>query len=205
MRLDINLATSPYEDARPFYLRAGTALGIAVVLTIILAVMAIHDWRSARGISVQIDRTREQVKDLDRQKDQSEALLRQPANQQINQRAQYVNQKLALRAFSWTRVFTDLEKMMPTRVHLVSINPALQNGQITMTMMVAGDSYDKGLELLRNLEKSSDFRDPQLKATSAQIGPGANPEDSMQFQFTAQYVPENVSPSAAGSATGAGE
>jgi Tfp pilus assembly protein PilN len=202
MRLEINLATLPYEDARPFYVRAGIALGIAVIMTIVLAFLALHDWRSARVISTEIDRTREQIKNLDQQKQESEALLLEPQNQQINERAQFLNENLALRAFSWTHVFTDLEKMMPTRVHLVSINPALKNGQITMTMLVAGDSYDKGLELLRNLEKSADFRDPQLKAMSASQNPGANPEDSMQFEFTALYVPTNAAEDVNGGATG---
>ena len=36
MRLDINLASQPYEDARQFWMRWGTALGAAALLTLAL-------------------------------------------------------------------------------------------------------------------------------------------------------------------------
>ena len=36
MRLDINLASQPYEDARQFWMRWGTAVGAVALLTLVL-------------------------------------------------------------------------------------------------------------------------------------------------------------------------
>ena len=36
MRLDINLASQPYEDARQFWMRWGTAVGAVGLLTLML-------------------------------------------------------------------------------------------------------------------------------------------------------------------------
>ena len=39
MRIDINLASQPYEDARQFWMRWGTALGVLAALTLVLLVL----------------------------------------------------------------------------------------------------------------------------------------------------------------------
>jgi len=48
MRLDINLATQPYEDVRQFWLRWGTALAAAGILTLFLLAATFTGWFSAR-------------------------------------------------------------------------------------------------------------------------------------------------------------
>ncbi len=54
MRLDINLASQPYEDARQFWLRWGTALAAAAILTLALLTLTITDWFAARRDHAQI-------------------------------------------------------------------------------------------------------------------------------------------------------
>ncbi|MGB7863828.1 MAG: hypothetical protein WCF74_10605, partial [Candidatus Sulfotelmatobacter sp.] len=48
MRLDINLASQPYEDARQFWLRWGTALAAVSILTLALVATTISGWYAAR-------------------------------------------------------------------------------------------------------------------------------------------------------------
>jgi type II secretory pathway component PulL len=48
MRIDINLASQPYEDARQFWMRWGTALAIATIVTLALVAMTISGWLAAR-------------------------------------------------------------------------------------------------------------------------------------------------------------
>src|SRR5256885_464329 len=50
MRLDINLASQPYEDARQFWMRWGGAVGMAGLLTLILLTLTVTgrlNWRGA--------------------------------------------------------------------------------------------------------------------------------------------------------------
>ena len=48
MRVDINLATQPYEDARQFWLRWGSALVALGILTLLLLSMTVNGWIGAR-------------------------------------------------------------------------------------------------------------------------------------------------------------
>ena len=48
MRLDINLASQPYEDARQFWMRWGTAVGALGLLTLILLALDVTGWMNAR-------------------------------------------------------------------------------------------------------------------------------------------------------------
>ena len=48
MRLDINLASQPYEDARQFWMRWGTAVGAVGLLTLVLLTLDVTGWINAR-------------------------------------------------------------------------------------------------------------------------------------------------------------
>ena len=82
---------------------------------------------------------------------------------------------------------------MPTRLHVLTIRPRLNaNNDIEIQMTVAGDSRDKAIELVQNMEKSRDFRHAQV--TSEVNSPkdqaqGGQFGDSVRFEITAQYVP----------------
>jgi len=55
-------------------------------------------------------------------------------------RSQFLNDLFRRKAFSWTQVFEDLEQVMPARLHLVSIQPAMtRHDQLEIKMVVAGE------------------------------------------------------------------
>jgi type II secretory pathway component PulL len=61
MRLDINLASQPYEDARQFWLRWGTGLVVASILSLMLVVTTVTGWYNARRDHHQIAELRAQI------------------------------------------------------------------------------------------------------------------------------------------------
>src|ERR1017187_6119926 len=155
MRLDINLASQPYEDARQFWLRWGTALAVAAILTLALLTFTISDWFAARRDHAQIADLRAQIAQRDRKRQQAEEFLNRPENRSTRDQSQFLNQLIERKSFSWTRVLEDLEKVMPARVHLVSIHPELdEDNQLKLKMSIAGDSRDRALELARRMEDS---------------------------------------------------
>jgi type IV pilus assembly protein PilN len=198
MRFDINLATAPYEDARSFFVRTFTALAFAVLITAVLVFMLLSESGSARKIGDRLDTVKKQMASLDAQEREARDILNRPENQGTRDQAQFVNALLARRAFSWSQVFSDLEKIMPTQVHVVSINPALTpENQLAMKISVAGNSREKAIELVHNLEVSRHFRDPRvLSESNKPTAPGGNP-DTIEFQLTALYVPELYAPNQA--------
>src|SRR5437868_5680596 len=187
MRFDINLASTPYQDARAFYLRFGSGLAALAVLTLVLLGAAWHEWSSTRSVSTKIDEVHHATAELDRRKAEAERILNLPENRGTRGGSQFVNQLIARKAFSWTQVFAQLEQVMPNQIHVVSISPELNSGdQLSMKMILAGESLDKAVQLMHNLEKSPNFRDPQILAQQADR---ATNGDNIDVQVSALYVP----------------
>ena len=188
MRLDINLASQPYEDARQFWLRWGTALGVAAVLTLTLMTITITGWFNARRDHAKISELRAEIAQRDRTRQQAEAFLNQPENRTTRDQSQFLNALIERKSLSWTYVLEDLEKVMPARVHLVSIHPELdEDNQLNLKMLVAGDSRDRALELVRRMEESRHFSQTYIE-TEHTAPPGSG--DAVQFDIDGIYIPE---------------
>ena len=188
MRLDINLASQPYEDARQFWLRWGTALGAAAVLTLALMTITITGWFNARRDHAKIAELRAEISQRDRVRQQAEAFLNQPENRATRDQSQFLNALIERKSLSWTYVLEDLEKVMPARVHLVSIHPALdEDNQLTLKMVIGGDSRDRALDLVRRMEDSRHFAQTYIASEhTAPAGSG----DMVQFDIDGVYIPE---------------
>jgi Tfp pilus assembly protein PilN len=188
MRLDINLATQPYEDARQFWLRWGTGLaGLGIVTLALLAITA-SGWYDARLDRKKIADLKAQIADRDREKANAEAVLGQPQNRAIRDKSQYLNFLIARKAFSWTKAFEDLEKVMPARLHLLSIKPELNDeNQLAIKMVVGGDSGEHAVELLRRMETSTRFRQAAITQLAQETGQPNG--DAVKVEITALYAP----------------
>ena len=187
MRLDINLATRPYEDAHQFWVRWGSGLGILALGTLLLLFAAVSGWYNARIDRQKISDLRAKIAERDKEKSDAEALLNRPENRTIRDKSQYLNMLITRKAFSWTRAFEDLERVMPSHLHLVSIKPELNDdNQLALKMTVAGDSRDQALELVKRMEESQSFRQTEIASESQGIQSGG---DSVKFEISALYVP----------------
>ena len=188
MRLDINLATRPYEDARQFWLRWGTALAAVSVLTLALLAITVMGWFAARHDHATISAYQAQIAQRDQTRLQAEEFLNHPENRSTRDQSQFLNALIERKSLSWTHVLEDLEKVMPARVHLVSIQPELdEDNQLKLKMIVGGDSRDKVIELAQRMEESRHFNQTYIQTEhTASEGTG----DRIQFDITAVYVPE---------------
>ncbi len=135
---------------------------------------------------------RREIEGLDFEEAQARALLNKPANRDLAEQSEFLNQLFARKALSWTRVFTEMERIVPPNLHVVSMKPEYtKTNDLMLRVVVATDSRDRAVELVRRMEKSSHFRQPQVMAeavtanSSAQsAGPG-----NTQFDIAAIYVP----------------
>jgi hypothetical protein len=187
MRLDINLATHAYEDARQFWIRWGTGVAVLGIVTVALLTMTILGWYNARLDRQKLNDLRAQIAERDRERADAEALLNRPENRAMRDKSQYLNELIARKAFSWTQAIEGLEKVMPPRVHLVSIQPQLnEDNQLAIKMLVAGDSTERAIELVRRMEESKHFRETHIESQSQTGQPGP---DNVQTQIGALYVP----------------
>jgi type IV pilus assembly protein PilN len=194
MRLDINLASRPYEDARQFWMRWGTAVGAAGLLTLVLLALTVTGWLNARRDHVAMAEKRALIKDRDDKRASAEEFLNRPENRSTRDTSQFLNELIERKAFSWTRVLENLEKVMPAHVHLVAISPGLdEDNQLLLKMTVAGDSRERALDLPRRMEESRRFAQTSVtseRATQSTTG------DTEQFDIVAVYIPEPVAAAA---------
>ena len=189
MRVDINLATRPYEDAGPLWLRWGGALAVLGLFTLILLYSVLAGWAAARKDRSLIALREQQIAARDQERAKAEAILNLPENRSTRDRSQFLNDLFRRKAFSWTKVFEDLERVMPARLHLVSIHPAMTpDNELEIKLVVAGESQERALELVRKMESSQRFQQTQIQQWSTQ--PGQTPGDNVQFDISAVYVPD---------------
>lgn len=188
MRLDINLASRPYEDARRFWVRWGTAVFVAGLVTLVLLTLTITGWVNARRDHRAMAEKRALIAQRDQLRANAEEFLNRPDNRSTRDTSQFLNELIERKAFSWTRVLENLEKVMPARVHLVGINPQLnEDNQLGLKMTVAGDSPERGIELARRMVESGRFSDTDIigvRSTQSTTG------DTEQMDIVATYIPE---------------
>jgi type IV pilus assembly protein PilN len=191
MRLNINLASRPYEDAGRFWLRWGSGLAAAGVVTLALLFYAISGWFAARADRQQINLLKAQIAARDQERAGAEAFLNLPANRSTREKSQLLNALIQRKAFSWTQVLEDMEKVMPPRLHVVSIRPEVEGeNQVLLKLVVAGESGDRAIELMRKMEESTHFANTQI--VQEQHQPGQIPGDNVSYDITSLYIPASA-------------
>jgi len=191
MRIDINLATQPYEDARRFWFRWGGAMTALSIVTLVLVYISVMGAVNARKDENLIREAERQIAERDQEKANAQALMNLPQNSSTRDRSQFLNDLFYRKAFSWTKVFEELEEVMPPGLHVVSIHPELApDSDVEIRLVVAGESRERALELVRKMESSQHFQQTQIQAESSQTGSGLGPNDTVLFSISALYVPE---------------
>jgi type IV pilus assembly protein PilN len=193
VRLNINLASKPYQDVSRVVRQWMPVLLLLAALTAGLFWNAASNWRQGREVNARIAMIDAEIAALDRQHDEALRMLRAPENVPVLSTSKFLNGLIARKSFSWTRVFMQLEQIMPTNLHVVSISPELQpaTNTVQVHLSVAGTSRDAAVELVKRLEQSPSFREARI-VEEAQAAPSKdNPNgDTVQFHLTAVYVPQ---------------
>jgi type IV pilus assembly protein PilN len=193
MRLDINLATRPYEDARAFWMRWGLGVGLLGVLTLVLLGWAVRGWTNAGRDRHNIAQLQEQIAEREHERAKAQAFLEMTANRSTRDQSQFLNGLIQRKAFSWTRVFEDLERVMPPNLHVVSLRPELNDqNQMQLDMKVAGDTRGAAIELVHRMEGSRHFQGAQL----VQEGQGAEAGSGVVASVVSIYIPDSTDRSA---------
>jgi type IV pilus assembly protein PilN len=186
MRLDINLATRPYEDPREFWGRWGIGVGALAVCTLLLLAFAAHSWIDAGRDRLDIRHLQQQIAERDSERGKAQSFLDLSANRSTRDQSQFLNGLIQRKSFSWTRVFEDLERVMPQNLHVVSLHPEVNDqNQMQLDMKVAADSRLAAVELVHRMEGSKHFQGAQL-VSEQEAGQGS----AVSATVIATYVPD---------------
>jgi len=189
MRLDINLASHPYEDAKEFWRQWGTGLAVMGLVTLFLIGLTLWKWHNAAKDRAEVRSLEHNIAVLDGKLAKNEATLNRPENRTLREQSTYLNNLFQQKAFSWTQVFEDLERVMPPRLHVVSIRPEMDNSnQLEIKLTVAGDSRDHAIDLVRKMEESKHFQQTHISEEDNLSGNSGG--DSVTFNISALYIPD---------------
>ena len=177
------------EDSSRFWTYWGTGLALLGLATALLVFLAGTSFMNASKDRAQMSKLRTEIAAYDQDKGRAEAILNQPQNRTLRDRSRFLNELFQRKAFSWTRVFEDLERVMPARLHVVSIHPDMSadNG-LEIKLVVAGDSREQALDLVRKMEGSRRFKQTQIESERSEATATSN-GDRVQFDISALYVP----------------
>lgn len=197
MKISVNLATRPYVELRPFFLRLRIIMGALVVAAIAIAIIT-HSLQKKLDIATaQMNQLQQLTAQAQMEKAGNEKRMRQPANAAVLARAHFLNTLFLRKSFSWTAVMMDLEQVLPGGVQITSIEPQIaSDGSVTIRLRVSGER-DRAILLVRNLERSHRFISPKLTAevTAAKEqntrGPiiTGGPPPGVEFEIMARYNP----------------
>ena len=158
MRFPVNLASEPFRRDRPMVV--GT-VGVSVLLIILfgifvsLAVAERNRAKEARGLIAKVEG---QLQTMAAEQTKLESVLRKPENAEVLDRSVFTNQLLLRKGVSWTRIFMDLEKVLPHDVRLVSVRPQLNGpNDLLLDMDIGTQNAEAVVPFVMNLERSPMF------------------------------------------------
>jgi type IV pilus assembly protein PilN len=172
MRLPLNLAREPMRRDRPILI-ASAAIGILLCISLVVLVgMALADRRSMNDSRKVIERVQRELTKINAEQAHVDALMRLPANASVLDRSVLFNTLIRRKAISWTKIFSDLETVLPYNVRIVAIRPQI-NGrdQLSLDMTVAADTAGPVIDFVARLEGSDVFGDV---TQTAQVPPTQN-------------------------------
>ncbi len=184
LRVPVNLASEPFAGTRRVVAGAAAA---AVLLTGSLALLvSLSMVESGQTAEMQrtIARLDARLKTLVAEQARAEETLRRPENAAVLERSLFLNQLLYTKGISWTRLFDDLEKVLPHNVRLVSIRPQVTGqNQVLLDMVVGAETEPPVIQFLVRIENSPQFG----MATPHNRMPPTQSEPLLRWRFSANY------------------
>jgi type IV pilus assembly protein PilN len=195
MRIQLNLATRPFVELGPLYLRLRILIILLAVIAVPLWILLATEKHKASEAQARLNAVAHRIQAIESQKQAFQAQMREPKNAAVLSQSQFLNQMFARKAFSWTAVMMDLENVLPGGVQVMNIDPVVsRDGKVTIRLRVSG-AHDRGVDLVRNLEHSHRFLAPRLARETAETNQNGRPVEqvsatsNVNFDLLAEYNP----------------
>jgi hypothetical protein len=186
LRVPINLASDPFRRDRPLLVGSAALAAVLGLLLIYQVVAMVSERHQAADIRIAIDRQNAQLSAIAAQQAKLNATLRRPENAEVLERSLFLNTLIQRKAISWTRIFDDLEKVMPYNVRLVSVRlPEVDsNNQVLLDMVVGAKDVPPILELFKRLEGSPQFGNASVQSSA----PPSQTDPFYRYHVTVTYA-----------------
>ena len=180
----INLAGEPFRRDRPALVASAAAGVVLLGVLVLLVALAFGQRGRAAETSHTIEQVRTAPRALNAEQTRLEAALRQPENAQVLERSDFFNSLLHRKGISWTRIFDDLQGVIPHNVRLFAVRPQINaQNQIMLDMVVGAESGPPVVEMLKRLENAPQFGGTAIHSTL----PPTPSEPLVRYRVTVNY------------------
>ncbi len=185
VRYPINLSSEPFRRDRAVNIFASVAAGLLAVTLGLLVLMIVNERQAKSDLVAAIAQTEKQVASMGNEQAALEASMRKVENADVLERSVFLNTLIARKGISWSRLFADLEQVMPHSVRLVALRPqANAKNEIQLEMTVAAQSIEPVIDLLKRMESSAVFTVPSM----ATMLPPSQSEPLYRYRVSVNYA-----------------
>lgn len=215
----LNLSRRPFVNSRPVT-RVALILWIVGGLLLLGNVTLFYSYLSGSSEArAELAGKREAIEQEQRKVNQLETRLAGLNLEQQNEQVEYLNRKIAERAFSWSLLFDRLAEVMPNDVRLIQLQPASIGGddrpgartaptvrgrrpvgssdRVPLILQVESKSDEALNQLVDNMFAHNAFKDPDFTRETRDEEEGD--DGVVRFDLTVTYIP------GAGVRTGTGQ
>ena len=162
---------------------------VAVVLALMLGVVVyliLADRARVKDTRVAVARLDTEVRKITLEQAKLEGTLRQPANAEVLQRSYLLNTLIQHKSISWTKIFRDLESVMPIDVRIISVRLPQVTSQSEVVLDVQVGAKEPGpiIVFMSRLNKSPLFGPVDPKDDQ----PPTQQEPIYKYRFTVNYA-----------------
>jgi type IV pilus assembly protein PilN len=186
LRIPINLSTEPFRRDRPLLVASGALAALLTLLLGVLVFLIMSDRARMKDTRVAVAHFDAEVRNISAEQAKLDATLRQPANAQVLQRSWLLNALLERKSISWTKIFADLESVMPADVRLISVRlPQITSqNEVVLDVQVGAKEPGPFLGFLSRLNKSPYFGPVDIKSYQQPT----QQEPLHRYRFTVNYA-----------------
>jgi hypothetical protein len=185
MNVSVNLASQQFRRDRPLL------IGSAVASVLLLGTLCMLIWLNLgergrlKATQAEIDQLDARLRVVAAEQAKLTAVLQRPENAQVLDYSVLINSLLYRKGISWTKIFADLEKVLPHNVRVISIRPALNaQNQIVLEMDIGAEQTEPLLQLLIKLENSDRFGHTAVSS----ILPPSTSEPLYRYKVNVNYA-----------------
>jgi type IV pilus assembly protein PilN len=186
MKVRLNLATKPLVAHRKF-LAASSFVGVVAAIVFLSLGWHVYLARKANSeMRAKSAKILQQVAELEHQRSALEHFFALDENARLHDRAAFINSLIDARSFNWTLMFMDLEKVLPSGVRVISVEPKQEKGRIEVKFIIGATSDDAKLKFIKALEDSKTFR--HIEMAASHYSTSGTSGDPIVVELTAEYL-----------------
>jgi type IV pilus assembly protein PilN len=184
MRIPINLASQPFRRDRAMLAASIAVSGLLLFTLGALVSLALSDRAQMKDVRGEVARLNADIRRVTAQQSQMDAILRKPENAEVLERSVFLNELLLRKGISWTRIFADLEKVVPYNARIIQIHPNIDaRNHVVLDMQVASETPEPIIALLKGLQDAP-FSRPQPRVQQ----PPTQAEPLYRYRVSVDYA-----------------